>query len=124
MCSVRVYGQNLASDSLVLLKLYNATNGSNWVKKTNWLSSSSISSWYGVTVKDLRVTSLRLSFNNLSGPIPVELGNIDRLKHLLLDNNNLSGSIPAELGNLSNLENLSLNRNKLDGSIPAEIGKT
>ena len=98
MCSVRSYGQDLASDSLVLLKLYNATNGSNWAKRTNWLSSSSISSWYGVTVKGLRVTSLRLSFNNLSGSIPVELGNIDRLKHLLLDHNNLSGEIPARVG--------------------------
>ena len=44
--------------------------------------------------------------NQLSGPIPLELGNLDNLELLFLDSNQLSGSIPLELGNLDNLQSL------------------
>ena len=65
---------------------------------------------------------LNLSSNNLSGPIPPELGNLPNFEHLDLGHNQLSGSIPPELGNLPNFEYLDLGHNQLSGSIPPELG--
>ena len=48
--------------------------------------------------------------NNLSGPIPAELGGMDSLRVLSLYGNRLSGRIPRELGNLSTLEIMRLQR--------------
>ena len=59
--------------------------------------------------------------NELTGPIPPELGNLENLEELHLDNNTLTGQIPAELGNLSKLEQLHLDNNMLTGEIPAEL---
>ncbi|TYI75955.1 hypothetical protein E1A91_D06G043200v1 [Gossypium mustelinum] len=64
----------------------------------------------------------RLYGNQLSGPIPEEIGNLNSLVDLELSENQLNGSIPASLGNLSNLEILFLRNNLLSGSIPNEIG--
>ena len=69
------------------------------------------------------VTSLFLSFNQLSGSIPAELGNLSNLTGLILSSNQLSGGIPVELGNLSALTRLGLVVNQLSGSIPVDEGK-
>ncbi|GAQ78093.1 L domain-like superfamily protein [Klebsormidium nitens] len=60
--------------------------------------------------------------NNLSGPIPPELGNLTNLVYLEIDKNNLSGPIPRELGTLTYLSRLGLSNNNLSGTIPAELG--
>ena len=68
------------------------------------------------------LTSLSLVWNNLSGPIPPELGELANLTSLSLGPNNLSGPIPPELGGLANLTSLSLVGNNLSGPIPPEFG--
>jgi Leucine-rich repeat (LRR) protein len=65
---------------------------------------------------------LLLTYNQLSGLIPPELGNLSSLQSLNLSSNQLSGSIPPELGNLSSLQSLFLSSNRLSGSIPPELG--
>jgi len=67
-------------------------------------------------------TYLNLSFNQLTGSIPPEIGNLTNLTYLSLSNNQLTGSIPPEIGNLTNLTELRLDINQLTGSIPPEIG--
>ncbi|XP_012476096.1 probable LRR receptor-like serine/threonine-protein kinase At1g63430 isoform X2 [Gossypium raimondii] len=57
--------------------------------------------------------------NQLTGPIPPELGNLSGVTKLNLQSNRLTGSLPAELGNLENLQELILDRNKLQGTVPA-----
>ena len=110
------------TDRAALAALYNATNGSSWLVDTNWLSNGPLGEWHGVsTDADGRVAELDLYGNQLSGPIPSELGNLDNLEFLSLRRNQLSGPIPSELGNLTNLERLSLWGNQLSGSIPSEL---
>ena len=65
---------------------------------------------------------LALSYNQVSGNLPAELGNLINLEQIYLGNNNLSGGIPSELGDLSNLTGLDLSENALTGTIPAELG--
>jgi hypothetical protein len=69
------------------------------------------------------MTSLLLYSNQLSGSVPVELGNLTNLTLLDLSANGLSGTIPAELGNLTNLTLLNTSSNQLSGRIPPELGK-
>ena len=128
-------------DRDALVALYNATNGPNWVDKTNWLSDEPLREWYGVTTDGSgRVTRLDLNTNQLTGKIPPELGSLSNLQWLEFGNdgfscgeqgceptspsaNRLSGEIPSELGNLANLWWLNLRGNRLDGEIPAELGQ-
>ncbi len=110
-------------DSLALVAIYNATNGPNWTTNTNWLQSGqNADTWHGVTVTEGRVTDLRLPFNQLTGNIPIELGNLTELTFLNLVSNQLTGNIPTELGGLTRLTDLYLSFNQLDGPIPALIG--
>ena len=111
------------TDSLALVALYASTNGADWHKKDNWLSNESMGLWHGVVLDTTgRVAALYLENNDLSGPIPPELGQLDQLIHLFLHMNDLTGPIPPELGALSKLEHLSLYLNKLSGDIPPQLG--
>ncbi len=108
-------------DREALVALYNATDGPNWRKKTNWLTEEDLSTWHGVDVQNGRVTTLFMHSNKLAGPIPPEVGNLSELKKLELVGNRLTGRIPAELGRLTNLSNLNLAANQLTGPIPREL---
>ena len=110
-------------DRAALVALYNATNGANWTNNTNWLSDKPLGEWHGVRTDDAtgRVVLLSLYDNQMSGPIPPELGNLTDLQKLALPDNQLSGPIPSELGNLAKLEDLRLYRTQLTGTIPASL---
>ncbi|MBN2414170.1 T9SS type A sorting domain-containing protein [candidate division KSB1 bacterium] len=126
-CMLTGITQNLSAqevpeqDSLALVALYNSTNGANWTNNTGWLTGP-VSSWYGISITEGRVSKINLHNNNLEGPIPPEIGNLTQLKDLNLPVNKLSGSIPAEIGNLTNLSDLALRQNELSGPIPVGIG--
>lgn len=105
------------SDSLELVKFYNATDGPNWSKQTNWLQSGKgINSWYGIKLNaDGCVSSIELSNNNIKFDL-INL-NLPSLSQLDLRLNNLTGSIP-NFDKLPNLISLDLGNNKLKGTIP------
>jgi hypothetical protein len=80
-----------------------------------------------------------LSFNNLSGTLPTQLGKISNLQSLQLQHNSLSGSLPSQLGEIngagalptwsyhmqsitSRLEDVQLQNNSLSGALPSELG--
>lgn len=70
-----------------------------------------------------KVLRLDLSFNNFSGPLPVEISEMRSLEILSLAYNKFNGSIPLEFGNLSSLQALDLSFNGLTGPIPPTLGK-
>ncbi len=117
-------GLQFCSDRDVLITLFEATDGDNWLENDNWLSSRPIGEWYGVTADDSgRVIELNLYENELSGTIPPELGNLTKLEVLSLAVNQLRGTIPPELGSLSKLTLLHLYSNQLSGPISPELSK-
>ncbi|CAH8251463.1 unnamed protein product [Arabidopsis lyrata] len=64
---------------------------------------------------------LDLSSNQLSGKIPVEIGDLVNIRSLNLSSNHLTGSIPDSISKLKDLESLDLSNNKLDGNIPPQL---
>ena len=84
------------TDREILVALYNATDGTNWVDAEHWLSDEPIGEWYGViTDGNGRVTELYLNANQLSGEIPPELGNLANLKSLYLGGKTTSSRLQA-----------------------------
>jgi hypothetical protein len=59
----------------------------------------------------------------LTGVIPESIGKLTLLQRLLLHSNYLSGHLPSSIGNLSSLLQLSAEDNSLEGPIPPSIGK-
>ena len=55
----------------------------------------------------------------LSGSIPLDLGNLEKLERLWLNENQLTGQIPEGLGDLS-LKQWRLAENQFTGCVPAD----
>ena len=107
-----------------LVAIYNSTNGPGWTNAAtnNWLTPSAVSTWTGVVVSSGHVSGmLNLSYNNLSGPIPREVGNLTGVDYFYFRNNNLTGNIPPEIAGVNNLIYFYLNNNELTGEIPAQL---
>ncbi|MCK5232485.1 MAG: hypothetical protein KAR13_19585, partial [Desulfobulbaceae bacterium] len=93
-----------AIERAALIALYNSTNGDGWNDSSGWKNNNpepdgfseigSEGSWKGVTVNNDHVITLDLGWNELTGTIPVELGNLTNLVRLYLSGNQLTGTIP------------------------------
>ncbi|KAG2725035.1 hypothetical protein I3760_01G048600 [Carya illinoinensis] len=68
-----------------------------------------------------KMSGLDLSCNNLTGGIPLELGQISSIIALNLSYNQLDGTIPKTFSNLALLESLDLSHNSLSGEIPSSL---
>lgn len=112
-----------------LLDLYNSANGEGWSNNTGWNQDNNPCGWYGVTCGTNPDSSgfvqvLKLSSNNLNGPLPESFGaggSFANLTSLDLWNNSLTGPLPANFANLTSLAVLSLSSNQLTGGIPSWI---
>src|ERR1700733_15268644 len=110
-------------DSLGLIDLYNSTGGTSWKHHNYWRTSAPLATWYGIRINDFGdVGTVNLANNNLTGAIPLSLGNFTLLDSLQLNDNHLSGGIPVQLGYLAWLSVLNLDNNQLTGTMPANLG--
>ena len=103
------------SECLSLVALYTQTNGAGWISNTHWLQFGGAApcGWYGVVCDEGHVQQLLLAGNQLSGTLPLELGNLPELRRLRLENNVLQGRVPPPICKLGNLTDLSLAYNSL-----------
>ncbi len=112
------------SDREALAALYGTTAGATWEAADNWLTDAPLGEWHGVETNDAgNVTHLTLRSNDLSGPIPPELGGLSSLRSLDLSENELTGSVPPWLADLVRLDSLFLHENDLTGPVPVELGR-
>ncbi|KAB2615976.1 receptor-like protein 2 [Pyrus ussuriensis x Pyrus communis] len=121
-------GEGMPSDNNMLKSLEILALGGNKITGT-------IPSWLGTDLPRLfhRLVNepyfrssnfppfLDLSFNNITGNIPTEIGQLQVLQGLYLNDNNFSGIIPEQISNLKNLEGLDLSKNRLSGKIPSSL---
>ncbi|MED6124961.1 hypothetical protein PIB30_063941 [Stylosanthes scabra] len=70
------------------------------------------------------VISLVLQNNNITGPIPSELGRLSMLQTLDLSNDFFDGEIPQSLGHLRTLHYLRLNNNSFSAECPVSVANT
>ncbi|XP_027184002.1 receptor kinase-like protein Xa21 [Coffea eugenioides] len=132
--------RDIATDQSALLALRSQITSEPYqMLVNNWSVSSSVCQWIGVTcssrhhrvialnISNMGLTgtihpqSLSLSFNSLSGKLPIEIGNLQSLKKLSIEYNYLSGSVPSKIFNISSLEIISFLSNSLSGSLPADM---
>ncbi|GMP39102.1 hypothetical protein CsSME_00010073 [Camellia sinensis var. sinensis] len=94
---------NAEGDALNALKT-NLADPNNFLQ--NWDATQvNPCTWFNVTCNSGNsVTRVELFSNNISGRIPIELGNLTSLVSLDLYLNNLSGIIPDTLGRLQKLQ--------------------
>ena len=112
-------------DMAALVALYEATDGRRWWRNTNWLSEAPICTWEGIiTDANGRVTELSFPMNNLKGPLPAELAQLDALRVLWFIGNELTGSLSAEWSRLRNLTKIDLSRNSLTGATAGRVEST
>lgn len=120
-----IYNPSLPCSPIVdsLEVIYNSLQGTSWTLKNGWENASSgycsYCNWYGVTC-DLEgnIVSLDLESNNLTGPLPATVFELQDLIYLDLSHNNLSSALPNTWDSLSNLFFLDLSNNQLTGSVP------
>ncbi|XP_058072782.1 receptor-like protein 15 isoform X1 [Magnolia sinica] len=67
------------------------------------------------------MSGVDLSWNQLTGEIPPEIGYLTATHALNLSHNQLSGPIPETFSNLKQIESLDLSHNRLSGEIPPQL---
>lgn len=89
------------------------------------LSSNSLSGPIPVDISKRLpfVTNLDLSYNSFSGEIPESLANCSYLNAVYLQNNKLTGTIPGQFAGLSRLNDFNVANNKLSGQVPSSLSK-
>ncbi len=111
---------NSAQDSLALVAFYNVTGGpESWVESSGWLTDD-LSSWFGVTLNNGRVTSLLLPQNGLTGEVPSDIATLSELETIDISSNRVV-SLP-QLSTISTLRNLDVSGNNLQfGSLEPNV---
>ncbi|MGL5682311.1 MAG: leucine-rich repeat domain-containing protein [Marinifilaceae bacterium] len=106
------------TDSLALVTLYNACEGTEW--HDTWDLKLPIDEWYGVSMEGGRVYDVELYYNNLKGQLPEELTKLDKMERFHANGNALTGELPKWLAQMPMLRRIRLDDNYFTGTIPSE----
>ena len=129
----------------VLLEMYAATDGENWIVQPNWEEEENPNKWEffsyvydGECIFDMQGNGAKgtipasffdlpfdyiwLDDNELMGELPDNVGKNGLLKELHLSKNQITGTIPVSFANSSHLA-ADLKYNKMSGKIPEEVRK-
>ncbi|XP_010486908.1 PREDICTED: polygalacturonase inhibitor 1-like [Camelina sativa] len=111
------------NDKNALLQIKKSLNNppllSSWNPRTDCCTS-----WTGVECTDGRVTALTISSGEISGQIPVQIGDLSDLRTLDFSYlTHLTGNIPRTITKLKNLDLLRLKQTNLSGPIPDYISE-
>jgi len=115
----RLKAQVQVADSLALVDIYNAGDGSNWTSATNWLTGP-VNTWQHVTVTGDRVTELTINQANMGGTLSPSIGQLTELTRFeIQDAPNLTGPVPAELWNCTKITRLQIKFTGMTGQLPS-----
>jgi Leucine-rich repeat (LRR) protein len=109
------------SECEALVSLYMSTNGDTWLNNSEWFSTD-VCAWYGLSCAGGHVDQIDLTFNNLTGTIPVEIGDFPNLVSLYLGGSPITGTLPDELENLTSLTELCILETDINGALPSTLG--
>jgi hypothetical protein len=104
--------------------MYITMNGVKWLNPDDWLTEE-VCSWFGLTCPFLdEVYEFAMPENGLSGTLPTYLGFLHSIRVMdLSDNENITGPIPSEMGKMESLRSLVMPDLALTGTIPTEFGE-
>ena len=90
----------------------------------DWLTEE-VCDWFGLECGFIdEVHKFSMPENGLSGTLPTYLGFLDSIRVLdLTDNENITGPIPSEMGKMESLRSLVMPDLSLTGTIPTEFGE-
>lgn len=99
------------ADSLALINFYSDTDGQLWRNRQGWRTAL-LDNWHGITMKDKRVSAIRLPDNNLKGSITsASITPLVKLEALDVSKNALT-SIPS-FNAMNNLTSINVSDNRL-----------
>ena len=113
------------TDSLALVAVYNASDGASWKSDRVWDLTKPMDEWYGVTLKDGRVTALKLLKATITKDwtMPADLADLTELTDLRFIDCKVNGAIPEKLYDLANLTAFYLTNNKVTGTLSEKVGQ-
>ena len=110
------------TDVKALEALYTATNGDKWNNNTGWMKGDPCQDmWHGLYCLYGRVLQITLVYNQMTGYLPPDIANMDKLQVLRLYNNLIGGTIPSEVFSMQSLQVLDLEYNLFKGNLPDSI---
>lgn len=120
--AINVNEEQRVQQRYILSVLHFATNGDFWKKKFNWMSAErSECDWYGITCNNENniIERIDLSENNVTGFLPNEIASLSNLVSLNVSFDNISGTIPIQMFELlDELEVLDMQENQISGTVP------
>lgn len=95
------------------------TVSNTWNNKDDWMTDSSICTWYGVECVENMLVHLSLNENNVNGELPPDLGALTTMESLELRDNKLFGALTADIPkHATNLVFIDLGINQFHGKVP------
>ena len=141
--SMSSFQSSAKSEKAILMLLYSACGGKDWLQQDAWLTSSNVCNWFGIECnEDENVKALILDNNNVIGTLPSEVFDLPYLDTLVLESNemvvnfdnimqaqslkylDLKNTALFDLNGLDkalNLKQVILSSNKIIGKLPDKL---